>query len=290
MSGSSFLTYAFGMWVGLSLACALSWATSDLFSKRAMARGEADEATAVWAKYLIALPFAIPLLLLGIPHLSARFFLLQVIAFPLEILALLLYMRAIRLSPLSLTLPFLSLTPAFLLLIGFVALRETPSLLAGFGVILITFGGYLLSAETWVPLSAIRKEKGPWLMIAVSFIYAITAALGKMLIAESSPTFFPAYYLGVMTVLFTPIAFLRRGRTLKFSVNLVFAGIFHAGMVVSHMAAIVLTKAAYMIALKRLAGVFGVIYGRFFFGEKRLLRRLIAAGIMFLGAFMVSLG
>ncbi len=278
------------MWIGLSVLCALAWASSDLFSKRAMVRGEADEATIVWAKYLLALPFALPLLFFGIPHLSARFFWLQAIAFPLEIFALLLYMRAIRLSPLSLTLPFLSLTPAFLLVVGFLFLREIPGPIQVAGVLLVVFGGYLLSGEGWVPLVAMRKEPGSWLMIAVSLIYAFTAALGKMLINESSPTFFPAYYLAAITLLFSPIALLRKDRRLRFSRNVFFAGFFHAGMVITHIMAIVLTQASYMIALKRLAGLFGVIYGRLFFGEKKLLRRLIAAGIMFAGALMVSLG
>lgn len=278
------------MWIGLSVVCALAWATSDLFSKRAMVSGEADEATIIWAKYLVALPFALPLLLFGIPHLSLRFFWLQLVAFPMEMLALLLYMRAIRLSPLSLTLPFLSLTPAFLLAVGFVFLREIPGPLQVAGVLLVVVGGYLLSGEGWIPLVAIKREKGPWLMIVVSFIYAFTAALGKMLIKESSPSFFPAYYLVAMTLLFSPVAFLRKKKTLRFSRNVFFAGFFHAGMVIAHMFAIVLTQASYMIALKRLAGFFGVIYGRLFFGEKKLLRRLVAAGIMFAGALLVSLG
>jgi drug/metabolite transporter (DMT)-like permease len=278
------------MWIGLSVLCALTWASSDLFSKRAMIRGEADEATIIWARYLVALPFALPLLLFGIPHLSLRFFWLQAIAFPLEMLALLLYMRAIRLSPLSLTLPFLSLTPAFLLGVGFVFLHEIPGPIQAAGVLLVVVGGYLLSGEGWVPLVAIKREKGPWLMIAVSLIYAFTAALGKLLIVESSPTFFPAYYLLAMTLLFSPIAFIRRNRRLCFSRNVFAAGLFHAAMVITHIFAIVMTQASYMIALKRLSGVFGVIYGRLFFGEKKLLRRLVAAGIMFAGALLVSLG
>ena len=279
-----------GMWIGLSVLCALSWATSDLFSKKAMILGEADEATIVWAKYLIALPFALPLLLFGIPHLSVRFFWLQLVAFPMEVFALLLYMHAIRLSPLSLTMPFLSLTPAFLLFVGFVFLRETPGPLQVAGVLLVVVGGYLLSGEGWVPLAAIKKEKGSWLMIAVSLIYAFTAALGKMLINESSPTFFPAYYLAAIALLFSPIALLRKKRTLRLSRNVFLSGVFHSGMVITHILAIVLTQASYMIALKRLAGLFGVVYGRLFFGEKNLMRRLVAAGIMFAGALLVSLG
>jgi len=277
------------MWIGLSVLCALALASSDLFSKKAMTRGEADEATIIWARYLVALPFALPLLLFGIPHLSIRFFWLQAIAFPLELFALLLYMRAIRLSPLSLTLPFLSLTPAFLLAVGFVFLREIPGAVQAAGVLLVVVGGYLLSGEGWVPLVAIKKEPGPWLMIAVSLIYAFTAALGKLLINESSPTFFPAYYLFAMTLLLSPIALIRK-RRLRFSRNVILAGLFHAAMVITHIFAVVMTQVSYMIALKRLSGLFGVIYGRLFFGEKKMLRRLIAAGIMFTGALLVSLG
>ena len=254
-----------------------------------MLAGEVDEACAIWTRYLLAVPFALPFLFFGIPHLSARFFLLQLVAFPLEMVALFLYMHAIRISPLSLTIPFLSLTPVFLLLFGFLALGERPGLMQGAGVVLVGAGGYVLSSRSWVPLSAILREPGSWLMIVVSVIYTFTAILGKVLIRESSPSFYACYYLVAMTLLLTPFALLRRKRTLHFSRNVMLMGFFHGGMVLTHMFAVALVNVAYFIALKRMAGLLSVVYGRVFFHEGYLFRRAIAAGMMLLGAVLVSL-
>ena len=274
------------MWALVSLLSALSWATSDLFSKRAL-RVYSD-VQVIWARTLLAVPFTLPLLLVsGVPRFTLRFVVVQLVDFPLEVLALLLYMRALRLSPLGLTLPYLSLTPVLLVLTGYLILGEVPGARQLLGVLLVGAGGYLLSGEGWAPLKALLRERGSQLMLLVALIYSVTAALSKILAQESSPLFYSAYYPLVLSALFAPFA-LRRG-LFRFNRDLWLAGGFNAGMITAHLVAITMTQASYMLALKRLSGVFGVLYGRLFFRERGFGRRLLAAGLMSLGALLVAL-
>ena len=64
-------------------------------------------------------------------------------------------------------------------------------------------------------------------------------------------------------------------------------GLSQAVMVLSHMWAINLITAAYMIAVKRTSLVFSVIYGKFIFREKEIAQRLAGASLMVLGVGLI---
>jgi drug/metabolite transporter (DMT)-like permease len=60
-------------------------------------------------------------------------------------------------------------------------------------------------------------------------------------------------------------------------------------MVLSHMWAIHLITAAYMIAVKRTSLIFSVIYGKLIFKEKEITQRLAGASLMVLGVGLIVL-
>jgi uncharacterized membrane protein len=64
-------------------------------------------------------------------------------------------------------------------------------------------------------------------------------------------------------------------------------GIFYSFMVISHMIAISLAQVAYVITIKRMSLVIGVLYGYLFFREKNIRERLLGAALMFLGFAIV---
>jgi drug/metabolite transporter (DMT)-like permease len=53
------------------------------------------------------------------------------------------------------------------------------------------------------------------------------------------------------------------------------------------MMAIAQVEAAYMIAVKRLSLLFGVLYGAWWFGEENIRERLAGAAIMIAGVFLI---
>jgi drug/metabolite transporter (DMT)-like permease len=65
-------------------------------------------------------------------------------------------------------------------------------------------------------------------------------------------------------------------------------GLAMATMVVSHMTAISLVAAAYMVTLKRTSLLFGVLYGAFWFKEERVRERLFGALLMVAGIAVIG--
>lgn len=268
-------------------------ATSDALTKRAV-RGE-DEYLVAWFRLFFTLPVLIPLLfIIPLPSLDKEFYLAFISALPLEILTVFLYVKAIKLSPLNLTLPFLSLTPLFLTFVSYIIVGEKVSLEGLIGIVLIASGSYTLNAERsrtglLEPLKAILREKGSIIMIIVAFIYSFTSSLGKIAIEHSSPLFFGISYFFILTLLSSPLSMLIGKRGLKDFISrkvylkLLLPGLFYGLMIIFHMLALDLTKVAYMISVKRLSLIIGVIYGYIFFKEERFGQRLLGTIVMLTG-------
>jgi drug/metabolite transporter (DMT)-like permease len=281
-------------WVWLSLVAAFTLATSDALTKKALAFH--DEYVVAWLRLVFSLPLLFILFLfIPVPRLDKEFYTAFALSLPLEIASIILYIKALRLSPLSLTLPFLALTPVFLIFVSFIILGERVSFSGVMGILFITAGSYTLNISKiregiFEPLRAITKEKGSVLMIVVALIYSLTSSLGKMAIKHSSPLFFGITYYAALAVLFTPIVLYKRksgkieGRTI---LAVTLPGIFYSLMVISHMIAISLAHVAYVITIKRMSLIIGVLYGYFFFKEKNIRERLFGAMLMFIGFVMV---
>lgn len=284
-------------WILLSLISAFALATSDALAKSVLNRS--NEYLVAWFRLLFSLPLLIVLLVIvPVPELDVVFYTAFGLSLPLEMIALVLYIKALKSSPLSLTLPFLSLTPVFLIFVSYVVLGEKVSLQGGVGVLFIAAGGYILNLHEMrkglmEPFLAVRREKGSVFMIAVAMIYSITSSLGKMAIEHSSPLFFGSLYFVTVTIVFAPVAlWFGKGDIRRFVggrrfLLLIVPGILYAVMIVSHMIAISLTKVAYMISLKRMSLIIGIIYGYLLFREKHIRERLSGALLMFTGFVLI---
>lgn len=287
------------LWIFLALISAFSLATSDALTKKALFNH--NEYIIAWLRLLCALPMLILLLFfIPFPELKRDFYIAFLLAIPLEIIALIWYVKALKLSPLSLTLPFLSLTPIFLIFIPYILIGERITLLAGIGVVLIAVGGYLLNLKEskkglLEPFFAIAKERGSLLMVGVAFIYSITSTLGKIAIENSSPIFFGVTYFLSVFLFLTPLVIYKgkdeikmifRNGALKSSI---LPGFFQAIMIISHMLSLGLTKVAYMISVKRLSLLIGIIYGRIIFKESNFKERMFGSLLMFIGFLLIVL-
>ncbi len=246
-------------------------------------------------------PFLLPVLLfIKWPVLDSVFFQTLLILVPFEILALLLYMRAIKASPLSLTIPFLAFTPVFIVLTGWFVLGESVSVTGFAGILLTVSGSYVLHLNLrkeglLAPFKAVLREKGSALMLCVAVIYSLTSVLGKRAIQHSGPVFFAAFYFVILGLIVPAVIFMfetrsrQIGRTLlKPTGPWIAVGLAQAIMVLTHMWAINLVAAAYMIAVKRTSLVFSVIFGKLVFGEENIRQRLAGACLMLLGVAVIA--
>jgi drug/metabolite transporter (DMT)-like permease len=207
-------------------------------------------------------------------------------------------MKAIKISPLSLTVPYLAFTPAFMIVTGYLFLDELPNMWGIFGILIICAGSYILNIEPgkWSllsPLKAIFRETGSWLMLIDAFLFSFAAVIGKKGILHSSPLFFTlSFFASFGPCLFLFLLVFQKIRVKTFRQTplngLIVGGLFFAHALL-HGLAVSLTKAAYMISVKRLSVVFGVIYGKILFKEVNMGFRLSGALLMLAGTVLITL-
>ena len=284
------------LWVLYALLSGFFNATSDAFAKKVKLD---DDYIIVWSRFFFAFPLIlISLFFVNIPSLDWVFWISILSAVPLEIILVVLYIKAIRMSPLSLTLPFFSITPIFLIITSFIFLGELPNLIGVFGILLIVIGAYTLNLSDkkygiLAPFKVVFKEKGIVLIILAAFVASISANLGKIAILHSNTLFFIVLFSFMVTLLLSIMFFGRvkkKIKAVKSNISMLsLMGVFHGLMMLFHVFAITLVIVPYMISIKRMNSLFGVLYGHFWFKEKNIKERLAGAVIMLFGAGLIIL-
>jgi len=284
-------------WFVYAFVCALSLATADALSKKVL-DDNIDPSIVAWVRVGYAVPFMVFIIpFIDKPELDGVFYMATFLAIPLDIIALLLYMKAIKVSPLSLTLPFLSLTPVFLIGTSYIILGERPDNSGFIGIVLVVIGAYLLNVHTisrgvLEPFKAIAEEQGSVLMIIVAFTFSIAACIGKIAVQHSDPIFFSVIYSFLLSLfLFLVISFRTRqffSKAISRPVPFLLIGVLITIMMITHVKAINLVEVSYMISVKRLSILFGVIYGVMFFKETNVKERFLGATVMVSGIIMIT--
>ncbi len=253
------------------------------------------------ARIVIPAVLLLPMLwVYPLPQVPIEFWGWIAILMPLELAALLLYSVAIRDAPLHQTVPYLAFTPVFVVLTGWLVLGETVSLNGGLGVLLIVAGAYVLNINQlrvdgkvrWFePLRAIFYQQGARRMLLVAVIYGVTSVLGKAAMAYTGPEGFGAFYYILLAIFTLVVIAVQKPAAIKVLLQPRWGqwlvGGMMAVMIVSHFMALALVEAAYMIAVKRLSLLFGILYGAWLFREHGLSRNLLAGGVMVAGVALI---
>lgn len=284
------------LWFILSLSAAFLMATNAAYIKRFFSD------FSPWEMCIIPFLYSLPMCALGIllvekPELGPGFYPALSWVLPLTMVAIILHFRAIHISPLSLTLPFLSFTPVFVLLTGDLILNEKLSSLGIAGMLLVVAGGYVLNLDSTKygvlgPVKAIFKEPGSFIMLIVAALYGFCSVGGKLMIINSSPMY-AALLLFSLLGIFIPLVLVGVGKaSFKVVTSRPLLG-FGAGLIVfieviCHNLAISMVAAAYMITIKRMAGIFSVFYGWWLFNERGIRHRFIGTAIMTVGAGFIA--
>lgn len=285
------------MWFVLSLLTAFFSATEAAILKRFLSHRSSWEMCSY--PLLYGLPvFVLTLAFLPVPELAPGFWWVIAVLTPLNIAGFLLHMHAIHESPISLTMPLQSFTPAFVILTGFVLLGETLNIWGISGILCIALGSYVLNLSTanrhiLAPFRALMRDTGARCMMGAALIYALCSVLGKLMILKSSPLYAGVLFFTIFSV--SILAGLRLTGRIRFR-NLrsrpwrgvVIGSCFYLHILCHHLA-ISMTKAAYMMAIKRLNGLFSVLYGGLLFREGNFGFRLAGAALMTAGAAVIAL-
>jgi len=285
-------------WYYLALISAFTVALADAFTKKGF-RGYSTFA-------LLLVRFGIPGILLtpvsiylGLPPVEKMFWVYLLACIPLELSAMWLYSIAIRDYPLHLTLPFLAFTPVFNILTGYIFLGETIRLLGLAGILLVVFGTYILNIDHLMinrkdllaPFRAVIRVRGSLLMLITAAIYSLTSVFSKGAMNYASPQTFGAFYFVavgaaalVFVMVFRPVTIVDVLGQKKYALLI---GVAMSIMVVTHFLAIAQVEVAYMISVKRVSMLFGILLGAWLFRDVRFSQHIPAAVIMLIGVILI---
>ncbi|AGW14788.1 EamA family transporter [Megalodesulfovibrio gigas] len=286
------------LWFFLALATAVSSASEVALAKRWY--GDLDTLEMLGVQLLWSLPvLLLGLVLVEVPEIKPGFWLQFAVLVPVNVLASLWVFAAVKESPLSLTMPLQAFTPLVMLLPAWLMLNEAPSWVGLSGIILIVMGSYVLNVDALQgggvlgPFRAILREKGARHMLGAAVLFGLSAVQGKDLALKSSVLWSAAMFFTVNHLVVLSIIAVRRPGGLARMAARAKPGILVASLwvvhILSHYWAIMLTDAAYMVAIKRLNGLVGVILGGMLFREDKIRQRLIGAACMSAGAAVLAL-
>ncbi len=236
---------------------------------------------------------------LGLREFSWELVGLLVVLLPLEVLGYYLFLSALRLAPLSLVLPLLAFTPVLTVISGQLILGEVISGVSKVGITLICVGAYILYIDPdqrsfFGPMRALFANGGARRMMVAATVWTLTSTLGKPGVQLYGAVQFGFLVLVCLTACFGFISLtrLRRGVTTvsitrKNLLLFVIAGLFMSGAEVTHFLSLSMAPVAWMIAVKRLSLVFGVLLGRLLFGEEHVGYRMTGSCLMVGGLFFL---
>ncbi|MDR0704504.1 MAG: DMT family transporter [Planctomycetaceae bacterium] len=212
--------------------------------------------------------------------------------------------KAVRHGELSVLGPINAYKPVIGIIFGAVLLFEIPDLFGIFGVALIVGGSY------FVIDSGQFSERFSWKLLIRSdlrdrmiamFLAAIEAVFIKKIVLYSDPnTAFAVWCWGgmIFSLIFLPIqskhekiVWSREWQKAGSKVFLYFGLVCSVGLM-QWSTNYVFEKipVGYALALFQLSVILSVLYGWFFFGESRIIRKLFASAVMVLGSVLILLG
>jgi drug/metabolite transporter (DMT)-like permease len=285
------------VWLILALLAAAGTAAREVYVKRA--RRAVDEFAVVFWAAAGAGALLLPIALWEGAGLGPGFWRALAVLGGINVAAALLIARAVHHSDLSLVAPLKSLTPLFMLVTAPVLIGEhaTPTGVAGVAVIVA--GAYLLSEPRdggiLAPYRALFRDAGAREMLVVALIFSVSAVVDKVGVLASGPFAWAAALNLLVAGVVGPVALLRRcrgaagpGGAAGVRGDLAGAALVTAIALAAQMAAITMTAAAYVIAVKRTSVLFAVLAGGVVFGERGTRRRAVAALIMVAGFALVT--
>lgn len=204
---------------------------------------------------------------------------------------------ALSLGDISLISPMKGLVTISVIFSSVILLGEWVSWGGGIGIFLIFFGTYFLTIEKThthilAPILAIWKNPGSRIYLLSVLFYGFTVTFDRMGVQGSSIWIWTIAMNGIMFLMSIPDLY-RERRTIvdtmqKFWKILVLILLLHAFIYVSQMYIVSQVIAPYTSAFKAASSLFAVMFGGWFFKEKDLMKRFIAAIIIFAGVICVG--
>jgi drug/metabolite transporter (DMT)-like permease len=208
------------------------------------------------------------------------------------------YVSAVQKFDISKMMPITVFSPLFILVGEVIFLRTYPTLLGLVGMFVLIAGALYFfwdSEDEHTPLDVLKNlvhERDSLQMFLAILMMSGLGVLDKVGLNLSSPGMylFTAYamYVGMLCGYFFiyPERLMGVFQFPKFALG---ASVFNAMMFMAQTTAMSYTLVANVIAVKRVAVLFTILYGYWFFGETQIGHRLKAALVMIGGVVLITL-
>ena len=291
------------VWFLLALAAAFCQVLRNMTMKQLGHR--LDEYINVWGRFTFLLPFTLVMAwafvwrVRGWPELRPGFVPVCLAFGVCQTIATLALSKALKLGQISVVTALWKVSLIVLLVMGYLTLRERPSVLGLAGVLLSTAGVYLLNVRRarlspLAPLVALVTDPGQrWTLLAALF-YAPSVLTIKQAALLSDPyTGSLGGYLAA-SLLVTPLCLWTSRRHFRevpaqwkpFAA----LGLFAALTTVAQVIAYTMTLSSYVEAVKQVEILFALAIGSLVFGERQRVREIsVGASVMLAGVILLSL-
>lgn len=251
--------------------------------------------------FILLLPVMSVIILLsgGFPNVSLKFYELILISSIIDILAAISALYAIKISPISLISPISSFNPVFTTIIAALIIREILSPVKLLGILIVVVGAYLLNAFDikggfLMPFKKLLTNRGILLFLLANLLWAVTPVFQKQAIFETNPRMpiFPSFFeAAIITLIFLPIVFIKtKNKTLQLKNNWKFfipLTIFGPLAQWAAFTAFSVAPLGLVTSIFKLSVLFTILWGFLFFKEERIWERLLGAGVMISGTFLL---
>jgi uncharacterized membrane protein len=181
-----------------------------------------------------------------------------------------------------------------------IILGESVSLYGGLGIVLTIFGIYMIHMERLSirdflrPVTALRSRASKLALLTAlcTTVYSLSDKFGVTAI----PPVTYALWLDIFITLFlTPIVLIRQGweaifdEFRNFGVYMIGGGFLMRQGYILVLIAMSLTQVSYILSIRQISIVIGVVLGVHFFGEKYGKIRLLGSSIIFIGILILGL-
>lgn len=248
--------------------------------------------------FIILLPVAI---FIGIPAITNSMWAILWISSILGAIATVTALKAVKYWDLSLVSPLSALTLPFLLISAYVITGEVPNTYWYIWVATIFIGTYFLQineAKHWLlgPIYAVINNKWARYMLITAIIWSITSPLDKLWVVDLwalqwmflSNAWITIVLIAYMAIKKKPFSLkkMTEGHVLKkvWIITLIW-GI----AIFLQMLALKYTLVIYVIALKRASWMFSVFLWYFFYQERNIVQKFVAALIMLAWVLIISI-
>ena len=277
---------------------------SNVFQKK-LTGNSARPVFIILVTYILLSLAMLPILFQLLPvQLGSSFFMNMFLCVLLAIVGNTLIVTALRLTDLSILGPINAYKSVVSLLLGIFILGEIPTLMGVAGIFLILVGSFFFidrgsTQKDKRAIVQIFKDRGVQFRLAALLFSATEAIFLKKALLLSTPLVTFTYWciLGALIAMIFGVFLLKAGikndigtfkqRTSTYLMLAVTTGL----MQLSTLYAFGVLQVGYSLALFQTSALLSVVFGYKFFREKNVVRRLVGASIMVIGAiFIVAFG